>query len=187
MKGGALTPSQLSTKYWAWCWAHRGQSVKTYWHGQAASPIAEWLKGPYLQEALQRLSHLLFGQARWKEVTGQSSPPAPSYSDLRTMAASRVQEYFPKLDCAAESPGVVFRHIWLWYPGIHCPQQLSRHGWSPSPQATSWPLPVSKISRSNRRNIDPWRSNTFILKLFFFLSLNAHLKSLNVFKASLEK
>lgn len=38
---------------------------------------------------------------------------------------------------------------------------------------------VPKISRSNRSNIDPWSSNTFILKLLF-LSLNTHLKSLNL-------
>lgn len=111
--------------------------------------------------------------------------PAPSYSDLSTMAASRVQQYFPKLHCEAESPGAIFKRFWLWYPGICCSQQLNQHwsprvsgnsccsvgqhGWSPFPQATSRPLPVSKVSRSNRSNIDPWSSNTFILKLFFLI------------------
>lgn len=123
--GGVFTPSRLPARCSAWCWAQGGQSVKTYWHGQAASPTAEWRKGPYFRKVLQLLSHPLFGQARWKEVIGQSSPPVPSCSDLRTMAASRVQQYFPKLDCAAESTGAILKRFWLWDPGIRCSQQLT--------------------------------------------------------------
>lgn len=53
-----------------------------------------------------------FHQGRWRGDWAEHSPPPLTFynlSNLRIIAVSKVQEYFPKLDCAAASPETIFK------------------------------------------------------------------------------
>ena len=156
--------------------------MKAYWTGQDAPPTAEWLK--WLPWSPLIVLLVVWASKVKRSDGAEHFPPLTSYhlSHLRTMAASKIQECFPKLHCAAESPGAIFKFFWLWNPGICFPNNQGSTGPCQSLATTALvqdcisglsflkhllTFAISKISRWCRYDIDPWSSNTFFLKFFF--------------------